>query len=567
MSTVRTIEAIIEAAKTMNASSREELLRRAYAFAAEAHRGQLRSSGEPYITHPLAAALTLAHMGLDDTTIAAAILHDVVDDTPVTIEEIKKVFGEEIAFLVQGVTKLGKLKYRGVERHVENLRKMFLAMAEDIRTVLIKLADRLHNMETIAALPPEKQRRIALETLEIYAPLAGRLGIGELKAKLEDLSFPIVFPQDHRWLLSNVREAYAERHAYIDRLIPLVRRILTEENLPPVEIHARAKHYYSLWLKLQRYGMDLSKIYDLVAVRIIAPDITACYATLGALHKHWRPLLGRIKDYISVPKPNGYQSLHTTVFCEEGKIVEFQIRTPEMHAQAEYGIAAHWLYSESGKESLKRPERFRWVEQLRDWQREVRGTDEFLDTLRIDFFKDRIFVFTPKGDVIELPDGATPIDFAYHIHSELGDTAIGAKINDRFQGLDTILRNGDVVEILTKRGQKPSPKWLEFARTSLARGHIRKALREQGIETAPLRPTPFEAEVQLTVEDRVGLLKDVTTVIARFGFNMKRIVGKGEGTTGKITFTVKVHDRSDLRRILDRLRDVPGVLEASGKII
>lgn len=562
-----TIEGIIEAAGRNNPKSDAGLLRRAWEFSDRAHREQRRASGEPYIEHPLAIALTLARMGLDDATIVGALLHDVVDDTPVTEQDIRGAFGDEIAFLVAGVTKLGKIKYRGAERHVENLRKMFLAMAEDIRVVLIKLADRLHNMETIEALPEPKRRRIALETLEVYAPIAGRLGIGEIKAQLDDLAFTIVYPNERRWLLDRVEQQYAERRQYCERIIPVVDKELERANVRCLEVHARAKHYYSLWLKLQRYNMDFSKIHDLVALRIIVPDVTTCYAALGAIHKRWRPIPGRVKDYIAVPKPNGYQSLHTTVFCENGVITEFQIRTPEMHAQAEHGIAAHWHYGEHGKKSLPRAERFRWVEQLRDWQKEVRGTDEFLDALRIDFFRDRIFVFTPKGDVVELPEGANLIDFAYHIHSDIGDQASGGKVNDRFVSLDTPLANGDVVEIIKKKGKKPSPKWLDLTRTSLARSHVRKSLREQGVETASPKTAAVRAEIVLGVADRIGLLKDVAIVVSRLGHNMTRVEGVGRGTTGAISLTVTLQTRADLKKLLERLRNVRGVFDASGRIV
>lgn len=568
MSTARiTIEDVLEATRGKNPHADFSLIQRAYVFAERAHREQKRESGEPYIVHPLSAARTLAEMRMDDASIAAALLHDVVDDTPTTIAEIKGAFGEEISFLVNGVTKLGKIKYRGVERHVENLRKMFLAMAEDVRVVLIKLADRLHNMETIASLLPEKQRRIALETLDIYSPLAGRLGIGDIKVRLEDLAFPVVYPEEHKWLLRNVRELYEERRVYCERLIPVVQEQLSREGTGALAVQARAKHYYSLWKKLQRYDMDFTKIYDLVALRVLVPDVTACYATLGALHQRWKPLPGRIKDYVAIPKPNGYQSIHTTVFCEDGKITEFQIRTQDMHAQAEYGIAAHWAYSEGDKESLRRPERFRWVEQLRDWQREVRGTDEFLDALRIDFFQDRIFVFTPKGDVIELPEGATPIDFAYAIHSEIGNQAVGARVSDRFVGLDAPLANGDVVEITIQKGKKPSSKWLELARTSMAKHQIRKALREQGIEVAAPLPASMRAELHLNVGDRVSLMKDVTTVVSQAGLNIKKIEGSGEGATATIALLVTIENRAELKRLLERLKKVKGIFRAEGRVV
>src|SRR3989344_124966 len=563
MASTPTINDIVKAAKSGNPKSDEALLRRAYTYAEKAHTGQKRESGEPYMIHPMHTALTLAEMRLDDASIAAALLHDVVDDTPVTNEDITKEFGQEIGFLVDGITKLGKIKYRGAERQVENLRKMFLAMAEDIRVVLIKLADRLHNMQTIAPLRPDKQQRIAMETLEVYSPLAGRLGIGEIQAQLDDLAFPIVYPDDHRWILEHVREEYEERRAYAERLIPLVQQVLEQNNVPVISVSARAKHYFSLWKKLQRNEMDLAKIHDLVALRVIVPDVTACYAALGVLHERYKPLPARIKDYIAIPKPNGYQSLHTTVFCEESAITEFQIRTPEMHAQAEYGIAAHWAYSEAGKHAVRRDGRLHWVEQLRDWQQEVRGTDEVLDALKIDFFQDRIFVFTPKGDVIELPEGSTPIDFAYHIHSEVGDGAIGANVNGVFKGLDARLENGDVFEVMMQKGKKPSTKWLDVAHTSAAKGHIRKSLRSQGIEPPKPQKPPIRARYDLLVEGRVGLLKDISAVVAKSGINIHSIEGSDQG----IHLVATLPTRADYKKLLAKLRRVKGVVEVEARLL
>lgn len=557
-----TIGNIIAAAKAGNKDSDADLLRRAYAYAADAHKEQKRETGEPYIIHPLATAMTLAEMHLDDASIAGALLHDVVDDTPATNEDITQEFGEEIGFLVDGITKLGKIKYRGVERQIENLRKMFLAMAEDIRVVLIKLADRLHNMETLSVLPQEKQRRIAQETIQIYSPLAGRLGIGEIQAKLDDMAFPIVQPQDYQWLIENVEVEYAERKAYAERLIPIVNKELKENDLKATKISARAKHYYSLWKKLRRYDMDPQKVHDLVALRIIMPDIPSCYAALGILHKRWKPLPSRIKDYIAIPKPNGYQSLHTTVFCEEQKITEFQIRTPEMHNQAEYGIAAHWAYTESGKKSVKRPGHLHWIEQLRDWQQEVRGTDEFLDAIKIDFFDDRIFVFTPKGDVIELPENATVLDFAYHVHSEIGDGAIGANVNEAFRGVAAILENGDVVEIMTQKGKKPSARWLEIARTSAAKSHIRKGLRAQGIASPKPKKSPILAKFDLTVEDRVGILKDVSVAVSRAGISIHQI----EGSDQSIHLILSLAERKTFKKILEKIRRIKGVIDVTGHL-
>lgn len=468
------------------------LIQKAYDFAFAAHLGQKRKSGEDYINHPVQTAITLAQLKLDSSTIAAGLLHDIIDDTALTNKEIRKEFGSEIVRLVEGVTKLGKIKYRGLERQIENLRRMFLAMAEDIRVVLIKLADRLHNMQTLGALPPEKQKRISLETLEIYAPLAYRLGLGELKGKLEDLAFPYIFPQEYEWLTELVKDHYREREKYLEKIKPIIKKELIRQNIQPLEIHSRAKHYYSLFKKLRRCDMNLNKIYDLVACRIIVPDLEKAYATLGAIHQLWKPLPGRIKDYIALPKPNGYRSIHTTVFCKDGKITEFQIRTPEIHEQTEYGIAAHWFYAEQKNQSASQQAKntlslqsaptkeLEWVKQLREWQKEIFvSPDEFLESLKIDFFKDRIFVFTPKGDVIDLPEGATPVDFAYHIHTDVGNQCAGATADEKMIALDEELKNGQVVKIITKKQKGPNRKWLEFVKTSLAKSRIKSWFREK----------------------------------------------------------------------------------------
>ena len=459
-----------------------ELIKKAFDFAQKAHSGQTRRSGEPYIQHALATAQTLAEMKLDSATIAAGLLHDVADDTDISLEQIKKEFGKEIAQLVDGATKLGKIKYRGVERQVENLRKMFLAMAEDIRVVLIKLADRLHNMKTLEALPPEKQKRIAMETMEIYAPLANRLGIGRLKGNLEDLSFQYILPGEYQWLKNQVRDQFEQREDYIKKIIPILKKDLVKEDIKPIQFQWRAKHYFSLYQKLQRYEMNLSRIYDLVALRLIVPTIEDCYSTLGIIHQLWRPLPGRIKDYIALPKPNGYQSLHTTVFSQGGKIIEIQIRTEKMNDEAEHGIAAHWYYSEQKglrayfkKIFTPAPEKeLKWIGQLQEWQKQTHLSDEFFQSLKIDFFKDRIFVFTPRGDVIDLPEGATPVDFAYHIHTEIGHRCQGAKIDGKLSALDTSLRNGQVVEILVQKQSRPSFDWLKFVKTNVAQNRIRQ---------------------------------------------------------------------------------------------
>ncbi|MCI0565835.1 RelA/SpoT family protein [bacterium] len=446
------------------------LVRRAYMFAEEAHRGQKRFSGEPYFIHVSAVAETLARMHMDAATIAAGILHDTIEDGGVPEEKIKKEFGNEIAFLVEGVTKLGKLKYRGLERHAESLRKFFVASSQDIRVVLIKLADRLHNVETLAHVREEKRRRIALETLEIYAPLADRLGMGRLKGALEDYSFPYAFPEEYRQTL----ELRGQKKTATEKNLLKVRRILQKELSKKgfTDFHSdyRVKHLYSLYKKLKRYDGDIEKIYDIVALRIIVPTVADCYKALGDIHALMRPLPGRIKDYIAFPKPNGYRSLHTTVFADDGGTVEIQIRTEEMHREAELGLAAHFAYKEA---KTINPE---WIRELAEWQKDVTESHEFLEHLKTDFFKNRIFVLTPLGEVIDLPEESSPIDFAYAVHTEIGDRAFGAKVNGKMISLDTKLKNGDMVEIITNKKSRPTAKWLTFTRTTLAKRNIRSSL-------------------------------------------------------------------------------------------
>jgi GTP diphosphokinase / guanosine-3',5'-bis(diphosphate) 3'-diphosphatase len=489
-----TIEDVLKNIKLKVGSKNEAMIRSAYTLALSAHTDQKRKSGEDYIQHPLHTAMNLAKIGLGARTITAGILHDVPEDTEITIEEIEKQFGKEIASLVDGVTKLGKIKLRGTkeENYLENLRKMFLAMAADIRVVLIKLADRLHNMETLGSLPPEKQERIARETLEIYAPIANRLGIGEIKARLEDLAFRYLEPENHAHMTVIVTEQQEQRKKYINKVVVELKKELGKEGIKIIDIFGRGKHIYSLFQKMKRHDMDIAKIYDLVGVRVIVPEIVNCYEALGIVHKKYRPLVGRIKDYISLPKPNGYQSIHTTIFGPEGKFLEIQIRTKQMDDEAEFGIAAHWIYSEkkrSFKDMLFRKktkvpdQELVWVKQLREWQNELGKDDhEFMEGLRIDFFKNHIFAFTPMGDIIDLPEEATPIDFAYRVHSEIGDRAVGAKVNGHIVTLDYKVKNGEIIEILTSKDHKnPSRDWLRFVKTSNAKAHIRKFMKKEGM--------------------------------------------------------------------------------------
>ena len=463
------------------------LVARAFSFAERAHGTQARKTGEPYFNHVLATAEILHEWKMDDATVAAGLLHDTVEDTGIPLETVKKEFGADVAFLVDGVTKLGHLKYRGAESKVENFRKMILALSEDLRVIFIKLADRLHNMRTLGALPPEKQKRIALETDEIYASIAYRLGMHDLSGELQDLAFPYLHPQEYDTLLKTAKERYDERLRYLEKVKPEVETLLVEHDIKPLGIEIRAKRYASLYKKLVRRDMDISKIYDLAAMRVIVGTVPECYAALGVIHEKWPPVPRRVKDYIAIPKPNAYRSLHTTVVGPEEKTIEIQIRTREMHDENEYGVAAHWLYDRkrrgeavSGKRLARE---LTWVQQLKEWQERFDHgggkPEEFLEAMKVNFFTDRIFAVTPRGDAIDLPAGSTPVDFAYHIHSEIGNSATGAKINGARVSLDRILKSGDVVEIIVQKGKKPSEEWLHFVKTPMAREHIRGALKEK----------------------------------------------------------------------------------------
>jgi guanosine-3',5'-bis(diphosphate) 3'-pyrophosphohydrolase len=470
------------------------LLEKSYQLAQEAHQGQKRLSGEPVINHCLAVAHYLADWRLDSASLAAGLLHDAVEDTSLTLEKIKKELGEDVAKLVDGVTKVGRLRMRGPssEDFIETLRKMFLAMSRDLRVVIIKIADRYHNMQTLEYLPPDKAKGIAEETLEVYAPLAERLGIGEIKGQLEDLAFPYVYPEDYQWLKKYAAPYYQKAEKRIERVRRELLHALAQEGLR-VEINGRAKHLYSLWRKLLRpeINKDIEKVYDLMALRILTEKVADCYTALGVVHKLYRPVpyLG-VRDWIAQPKPNGYQSIHTNVFLGDGRIIEVQIRTHQMHEQAEYGIAAHWYLAQlklknkltsktidEGK-FFSPAEKLAWVRQLADWQKEIIDSHEFIDSVKFDALSHRIFVFSPKGDAYDLPEGATPIDFAYAVHSQLGDQAVGAKVNGKMVPLDYHLKSGEVVEILVNKNKKePSADWLDFVVTRQARKKISQKLR------------------------------------------------------------------------------------------
>lgn len=466
------IEKLLTTIKKNDPQADLDMVRLAFEFADKAHEGQKRASDEPYINHCVATAQTLAEMKLDVPIIVAALLHDVPEDTPVTMAEIEKNFGADVAQMVAGITKVGKIKYRGMERYIENLRKMFVAMAQDIRVIVIKFADRLHNLQTLGALPEEKRQRIAMESMEIFAPLAGRLGMGEIKGQLEDLAFKYLNPKEYESTAKLIAERVKQKEKFLEKTQEITKKELDEANIKILSFHGRVKHVYSLYRKLARYENDPSKIYDVVALRLIVEDLASCYAALGIVHKLWRPVPNRIRDYIAQPKPNGYQSLHTAVFGENGFIVEFQIRTQKMHEEAEYGIAAYWNYKENDAKSMNK--HLAWIKELSVMQKNLLTKIKDLENLKVDFLQNRIFVFTPKGDIIDLPENSTSIDFAYAIHSDVGDHCAGCRINDQMSSLDKPIKNGDMVEIIIDKKRKgPNPGWLKFAKTNSARGRIR----------------------------------------------------------------------------------------------
>lgn len=446
----------------------KKLLEKAYNTAKKAHEGQKRASGEPYFNHVFETAKNLACFGLDTVTIAAGFLHDTIEDTPVTEEDIRKDFGDEIVFLVNGVTKLGTLKYQGRERHIKSLQKFFIAIADDFRVVAIKLCDRLHNIQTLEYVKKDKQERIALETIELYSPLAFRLGMNKLAKELEDYAFPFAYPKEAKMVEELLNKKKKTDEKYLKKVWRTLKIELAEHKIKTLETHSRVKGRYSLWKKLKRKNMDIEKIYDIVALRVILPKVEDCYRALGVIHSKWRPLPGRIKDYIALPKINGYQSIHTTIFTGDGGIAEIQIRTQTMHDFAEFGLAAHHIYKDNEID---------WLQDLKSIQDEK----NFIHRLKTDFFDYRIFVFTPLGDVIDLPQGASAIDFAYTIHSDIGNTAQAVKINGKHSALKTILKNGDIVEINTHKTSSPSRKWLDFAKTAIARKHIVNATKDDGI--------------------------------------------------------------------------------------
>ncbi len=567
-----TIEDVISNTKKHNRRSDSKLIKKAYEYAKNKHGEQLRKSGEPYIIHPVQVAYILSTLGLDDSTICAALLHDTVEDTGVTKEDLSHEFGKEIAELVDGVTKLSKLQYASMEeQQVENYRKMFLAMGKDIRVILIKLADRLHNMRTLKFLSRDRQIANANETMELYAPLANRLGMYSLKWELEDLSFKYLYPEEYRELVEGINRKREERLKFIDMIMEEIKKALKKQHIE-AEITGRAKHLYSIYRKMKRDNITLDQVYDLFALRVIVNSVKDCYAVLGVVHELYNPMPGRFKDYISVPKPNMYQSLHTTLIGPKGTPFEVQIRTWDMHRIAEYGIAAHWAYKEASfmgnkKANVKVEEdKLSWLRETLEWQKDMQDPDEFLNTLKTELFEDEVYVFTPKGKIIALPKGSTPIDFAYNIHAEIGNKMTGAKINSKMMPIITQLKNGDIVDIITSDQSKgPSRDWLKFVKSSKAKNKILAWFKKNEREANIVKGKELiEKEIKKIGMTHSEFFKNdyLQAALDRYKYNsaddMYASVGFGAISPGKIVARMleeyrKDHENENLEAKLEEL--------------
>lgn len=521
-----------------------EIILKAFNYAKDAHKDQLRASGEPYFIHPCAVATILINLGMDASTISAAFLHDVIEDTPATAEDIKREFGDEILQLVQGVTKLDMIVFTSQEEEqAENFRKIFVAMAKDIRVIIIKLADRLHNMRSLSFLSKERQQRFAKETLDIYSPLAGRLGISQIKCELDDLCLKYLDPDAYAYLVENVGQMMGERQNFIDEVVAEIKELLAESDIKG-EVFGRRKHLYSIYKKMKNQHKTLDQIYDIAAVRVIVGDVDACYEVFGKIHKKWRPVPGRIKDYIATPKKNMYQSLHTTVVTNFGQPFEIQIRTAEMHKTAEYGIAAHWKYKEKGAEDTKLGERLSWIREMMEWQGGFKDSKEFLESFKGDLYSDELLVFTPKGDVLNLAQCSTPIDFAYNIHSAVGEKCVGAKVNGKMVPLNTPLQMGDVVEVITSKNSKgPSWDWLKIVKSSSTKAKIKQFFkREMKEEHIKLGRAMLEREAKKKGYEFTELLTgdSFTLLCNKMSYTsqdeMYASVGCGAVTTNQILF-------------------------------
>ncbi len=536
------LEELVERAKLMYNDESVEKIIDAYYIAEDAHKDQKRSSGEPFIVHPVQVAHILMDLGLDADTVAAGLLHDVIEDTDVELDEIEDKFGHEIAMLVDGVTKLGRIEYKTKEeQQAESLRKMLLAMAKDIRVIIIKLADRLHNLRTLEYVDEAKQREKAYETLEIYAPLAHRLGIYRIKWELEDTSLRYIDPKGYYDLVEKVAAKRQEREAYIEQVINILEEKLEEMGIE-ADIEGRPKHFYSIYKKMYMQHRDFEQIYDLLAIRVIVNTVRDCYAVLGIVHTLWKPIPGRFKDYIAMPKPNMYQSLHTTVIGLEGEIFEIQIRTWEMHRTAEYGIAAHWKYKEGKKVNTELDNKLAWLREILEWQSDLKDATEFMETLKIDLFTDEVFVFTPKGDVIDLPKGAIPLDFAYAIHSDIGNRCVGAKINGKLMPLDYQLQTGDIVEIITSSSSNgPSRDWLKLVKTNQAKNKIKQWFKKEGREENIAKGKEMlekEAKRQGYIFSHLARNEWLEPIVKKYGYHsiedIYAAVGYGGMTTNQV---------------------------------
>ncbi|ALC16471.1 GTP pyrophosphokinase [Desulfuromonas soudanensis] len=569
------LDEILDKILEYNANADLDAVRKAYVFSAKVHQGQTRLSGDAYLTHPMEVALILTKLRMDVPTIVTGLLHDTLEDTLATPEELQTLFGTEVAQLVEGVTKIGKITFRtSEERQAENFRKMLLAMARDIRVILVKLADRLHNMRTLDFQSPERQLGIARETLDIYAPLANRMGISWIKCELEDLSFRYLNPKEYNELSAKVMRKKKERERYIEEVITFIRGKLAEHGIEG-DVSGRSKHLYSIHRKMERQGVDFEQVFDLIAFRVMVNSIRDCYGVLGMIHAAWKPIPGRFKDYIAMPKANMYQSLHTTVIGPYGERMEVQIRTEEMHRVAEEGIAAHWKYKEGKGDSGvsgRDDKRFGWLRQLLEWQQELTDSREFMDSVKIDLFPEEVYVFTPNGDVKELPRGSSPIDFAYSVHTDVGHRCVGARVNGKLVPLKSELHNGDIVEVMTSPNQVPSKDWLKYVRTSKARNKIRQWVKtEQREKSLQMGRDLFEKELRkygFSI-NRALASPGMAEAVAELGFqkvdDLLAGLGYGKVSLGQVIARIvpqeKLHGEpakaGRIGKVLDKIRKKP----------